>query len=162
MDDVEDLDDADDEDDPDETELDEQLERINAIVESAASEGFDQALGKFLEHLKSHLQMPCEVKGTEDFQWEERYVIGGWSQQEYKQLKKTQPSYTDRYQLISIELDVYSPWMMCNGEDIAARVLRIRDGKRFVLGLSELKATDKKSPNFQLLDDYASFFWNNR
>jgi hypothetical protein len=47
-------------------------------------------------------------------------------------------------------------------EDIAAHVRRISDGKKFVLGLAELEATDKKSPNFQLLDDYAVWFVNNR
>jgi hypothetical protein len=44
----------------------------------------------------------------------------------------------------------------------AAHVKRIKDGKEFVLGLAELKATDKKSANHQLLDDYAVWFVNNR
>ena len=47
-------------------------------------------------------------------------------------------------------------------EDIAAHVRRTSDGKRFVLGLSVLKATDKKSDNYRLLDDYGVWFMNNR
>ena len=27
------------------------------------------------EHLKANLQLPCEVTGTEDFRWEEPYVL---------------------------------------------------------------------------------------
>jgi hypothetical protein len=47
-------------------------------------------------------------------------------------------------------------------EDIAARVRRISDGKTFVLGLAELKATDRKSKNYRLIDDYAIWFVNSR
>ena len=80
---------------------------------------------------------------------------------EYKRLKKTQPSYRDRYQLLSIDRDGPSEWMLF-WEDIAAHVRRTSDGKPFVLGLSELKATDKKSDNYRLLDDYGVWFVNNR
>jgi hypothetical protein len=47
-------------------------------------------------------------------------------------------------------------------EDIGAKVRRISDSKKFVLGLSELKAIDKKSKNYELLDDYSVWFVNNR
>ena len=43
------------------------------------------------------------MTGIEDFQWEEPYVIGGWSQKEYERLKKTQPSYRDHYDLLAVE-----------------------------------------------------------
>ena len=52
--------------------------------------------------------------------------------------------------------------MMFRCDDIAACVRRNSDGKEFVLGLAELKATDRKSRNYQLLDDYAVWFANNR
>jgi hypothetical protein len=96
--------------------------------------------------------MTTAVTGTEDFRWEEPYVIGGWSQQEYERLKVTQPSYTDEYELLSIERGGRSKWMMFH-EDIVARVRRKSDGKKFDLGLAELQVTDEKSPNFQLVDD---------
>jgi hypothetical protein len=121
-----------------------------------------EAVDLVAEHLKARLSLPCEVTGSEDFQWEERYVIGGWDPREYKRLKKTQPSYTDRYQLLSIDREGDSEWMMFGDEDICARVRRISDGKEFVLGLAELKAADRKSANHQLLDDYAVWFVNSR
>jgi len=63
---------------------------------------------------------------------------------------------------MAVERDVVSEWMLFGGEDIAARVRRKSDGKEFYLGLAELKAIDKRSPNYQLLDDYAVFFTNYR
>ena len=101
------------------------------------------------------------MTGSEDVRWEEPYVIGGWSPSEYRRLRKTQPSYTDRFELLGIDRDEVSEWMMFN-EDIAARVRRKKDGKEFVLGLAELKATDKKSRNYQLIDDYAVWLVNCR
>jgi hypothetical protein len=134
--------------------------RVEAIVGTEADGGgWDE---KLFKHLQANLQLPCEVTGSEDFNWEERYVIGGWSQREYRELKKTQPSYRDRYQLLAIERDLDSRWIMFRGEDIGAKVRRISDGKIFVLGLAELKATDKKSINYQLINDYAVWFVNNR
>ena len=79
-----------------------------------------------------------------------------------KERKKGQPSYTDRYQLVEIEPEGRSEWMMHSGEDIAAHVQRASDGKKFVLGLPELEGTDKKSADWQPLDDYAVFFCNYR
>ena len=47
-------------------------------------------------------------------------------------------------------------------EDIGGRVRRRSDNREFWLGLSELEATDKKSKNYQLLDDYSVWFVNSR
>jgi len=134
--------------------------RMNAII-GEGEKDFGQAVDAIFEHLKSNLRLPCEVTGSEDFRWEEPYVIGGWSPAEYKKLKKTQPSYTDRYQLLGIERDDRSEWMMFD-EDIVARVQRISDNKIFLLGLAELEVKNKQSPNWQLLDDYAVWFVNSR
>lgn len=142
--------------------IDEQFHRIDAIIGRAATDNFGMAVGNFFRYLTVHLELPCEVTGIEDFQWEEPYVIGGRSQQQYKHLKKTQPSYRDCYQLLSIENRGDSEWMMHPNQDIGAQVQRMSDGKKFVLGLSELEATDQKSANFQLTRDYAVFFCNYR
>jgi len=48
----------------------------------------------------------------------------------------------------------------CDG--IFVYVQRISDKKKFVLPLADLKATDRKSKNYQLLDDYSVWFVNNR
>ena len=141
--------------------FDNQMQRIEVILGDVEDNTHDDALAKLFRHLKANLQLPCEVTGTEDFRWEEPYVIGGWSQKEYDRLKKTQPSYTDKYELLNIEQGEWSEWMLFS-EDIAAHVRRKSDGKEFNLGLSELRATDKKSPNFLLIDDYAVWLVNNR
>ncbi len=143
--------------------LDEQIERIDAIIgDSRERGGLEAAVRVYFEHLKKFLVLPCEVAGTEDFRWEEYYVFGPGDRAEYERLRKHRPSYTDRYQLIGIELDVISEWMMFAGDDIAAHVKRESDNKEFTLGLAELKPVDKNSPNYRLLDDYAVFLVNYR
>jgi len=137
--------------------------RINAVFSDSPNDiDSDEACHLFCQHLKNRLVLPCEVTGIEDFQWEERYVFGPGDKDEYKHLKKTNPSYTDRYELLEIDKEIQSEWMMFWDSDIAARVKRISDGKEFFLGLSELRAIDKKTENYQLLDDYAVWFVNSR
>jgi hypothetical protein len=153
--------DEDDDADEEDRDWDAQFARVDAILGDKRID-MGEAVDVLLTHLQANLQLPCEVTGIEDFRWEEPYVFGAWPQAEYRQLKKTQPSYRDRFELLSLDRDEISEWMMMPGEDIAARVRRKSDGKEFVLGLSELKATDKKSPNYQLLDDYAVWLVNNR
>ena len=45
-------------------------------------------------------------------------------------------------------------------EGLMVRVKRKSDRKRFVIPLAELKAMDKKSLNYRLLDDYSIWFVN--
>jgi hypothetical protein len=144
------------------TRLDAQDARIEAIVGNDEETSFDDCVDKFYDHLSKSLQLPCDVTGIEDFRWEEYYVIGPGSPKEYERLRKNQPSYQDIFELVAIEQEVYSEWMMFYGEDLAGRVRRKSDGKEFYLGLAEIKAVDKKSVNYQLLDDYAVWFVNNR
>ena len=156
-----------DDDEPDEEDREEHqhaigrsIERMESIVGDAGTD-LETGVARLHAHLKSTLQLPCEVIGSEDFNWEERYVVGGLDPREYKRLKKTQPSYTDCYELLEIMTDVRSPWMLFDG-DLAARVRRLSDGKSFVLGLSELEAVDRKSANAELLRDYSCWFVNSR
>jgi hypothetical protein len=139
-----------------------QDERISAILGEIEDLDFDETIDTFYEYLKTNLSLPCEVVGIEDFRWEEIYVFGPGNAKEYEQLKKTRPSYTDPYELFEIVRNAESPWAMCYEEDVGACVRRISDGKKFLLGLSELEATDKKSENHQLLYDYSVWFVNNR
>jgi len=81
-------------------------------------------------------------------------VIGGGSKQEYDRLRKTNPSYLDTYELLG-----------CNDEfeefyGLLVSVKRLSDKKKFILPLSDLTATDKKSKNYQLLDDCSFWFVN--
>ena len=102
--------------------MDKQFQRINAIVRDSVERGFTEAVGVFYEHLRRNLVLPCDVTGTEDFRWEERYVIGPGDPKEYARLRKSRPSYQDRYELLEIEQGVVSDWMLFAGEDIAAHV----------------------------------------
>jgi len=136
--------------------------RIDEIVGDCNELTFDNCVQRFFEHLKSNLKLPCVVTGVEDFRWEEFYVIGPGDPEEYDQLRKDQPSYQDKYDLLAIERDEWSEWMLFYDEDLAGHVRRQSDGKEFFLGLAELKAVDKKSKNYQLLDDFAVWFVNNR
>ena len=141
---------------------DPQDERIEKILGDTEEIDFDDGVDTFFEYLQSHLSLPCEVTGIEDFDWEEIYVVGPGSKKEYERLKKKQPSYTDKYELLKIVRQADSWWAMYEDEDIGACVRRISDGKEFILGLAELEATDKKSKNYELLDDYSVWFVNNR
>jgi hypothetical protein len=104
-----------------------------------------------LLHLVYHLfsLWPCQLTGIEDFDWEEYYVLGPGDEGEYEHLKKTRPSYRDRFNLISLEDEPDE------GTGILAKGQRVSDKKRFTLPLAELKTTERKSPNCRLLDDYA-------
>jgi len=70
------------------------------------------------------------------------------------------PSYRERFERLAIAIRVDSQWLMHPHKDLAAHVRRISDGKEFRLGLSEIKAVAKGSPNHLLLDDYAIWFVN--
>jgi hypothetical protein len=109
---------------------------------------------KYRKYLLHHLDRKTIFTGREDFPWEEKYVIGPGSRAEYEKLKKTHPSYTDEYELIDIlENEIEE-------NDLIAKVKRLSDGKSFEIGLSWLTAKKKKTKNYQLLDDFATWVVN--
>jgi hypothetical protein len=136
--------------------------RIAKILGDDEELSFEDCVNTFYHHLKESLQLPCDVTGSEDFDWEEYYIFGPGDPKKYEKLRLNQPSFQDKFELLAIEQDVDSEWMMFLGEDLAGHVRRKSDGKEFYLGLAELKAVDKKSNNYQLLNDYAVWFINNR
>jgi hypothetical protein len=103
-------------------------------------------------HLKKHLSLPLRVTGIEDFPWEEPYVLGGWDRNEYEEMKKTNPSYTDKFDLI----DILDP----ESDDLIAKIRRISDGRTFQMELSWLRCVDKKSPDYVTLNDYSVWHVN--
>ena len=136
------------------------FERVGAILDDDEKKlDFARAVDKLYAHLKAKLHLPCQVTGIGDFQWEECHVMTAHLPGDYKKLRKTHPSYTDRYLLLEISRGPRSEWMMFD-DDICAHVRRIKDGREFVLGLGELKATDAASSEYQLLGDYAVWFVN--
>src|SRR6266446_5503420 len=135
--------------------LDKQDQRIANIFGTQDVPDVDtDTLERYLAYLTQHLALPCQLTGIEDFDWEEYYVIGPGSKAEYERLRKTRPSYLDTYDLLSFEDDVDLD------EGILVHVRRISDKKKFLLPLANLEATQKKSPQYQLLDDYAVWFVN--
>ena len=109
---------------------------------------------KYLDYLKENIQLPCHVTGIEEFEWEEEYTMGSGSKKEYARLKKTQPSYTDRFTINSLDDFVIQE------EGIFVEVQRVGDSQKFMLPLFELESVDVISRNNQLLDDYAVWFLN--
>ena len=141
--------------------LDEHELRIAAILGEGGDSDWNQPLERYCAHLQASLKLPCDVTGSEDFRWEEYYVFGPGDPEEYKQLRQGKPSYKDVFELLRVEDAGRSVWAI-SPEDLTASVRRRSDGKKFSLGLSDLKTVDRKSPNHQLLKDYAIWFVNSR
>lgn len=112
----------------------------------------DETLGIYLTYLQAHLEKPCQVTGIESFEWEEYYLYEDEDEKEHERLRKTQPSCLDKYELLSFDdaIDLE--------DGILVNVRRLSDKKLFVLALAKLEATGRKSPNRQLLEDYAIWF----
>ncbi len=139
-----------------------QQSRIDAIVGGVRESSFREQRERYCQYLRTALQLPVRVTGIEDFQWEEFYVFGPGDPKEYKRLCRKMPSYRDTYELLAIESDVASEWMLLPHEDLAARIRRISDDKQFILGLSELKACEQNSAAHQLLGDFYRWLAMNR
>jgi len=126
--------------------------RIHAIL-GDDNERTMKTASRYRSYLLKNLSLPITVTGTEDFPWEEPYIIGGWDKREYEWLKKTNPSYTDTFELQGLGPP--------NGyEDITAKVKRVSDGRVFEIGLSWLRCDDKKSGEYTLLKDYGIWHTN--
>lgn len=109
---------------------------------------------KYRQYLLARLDKKTVLTGREDFPWEERYIFGPGSEAEYEKLKRTNPSYTDEYDLIDILEDATEE------NDLIAKVRRRADGKHFKIGLSWLTTKTKKNKDYQLLDDFATWVVN--
>jgi hypothetical protein len=109
---------------------------------------------RYRNYLLQHFDRKMVLTGREDFPWEEKYVIGPGSRSEYEKLKKTNPSYTDEYELIDI----------AEGEvaenDLLATVKRLSDDKNFEIGISWLTPKKKRGRDHQLFDDFATWAVN--
>jgi hypothetical protein len=133
--------------------LDKQNQRLADIFGATDVPAVDPGtLERYLAYLKQHVAFPCQLTGIEDFDWEAYYVIGPGSQWEHERLRKTRPSYMDTYEWLSFDDDLDPD------SGIFINVQRVSDKKPFVLPLADLKATRKKSKNYQLLDDFSVWF----
>jgi hypothetical protein len=142
-----------------ENKYDDQTKRILNILGVKNEEEMtvdEDNLTKYYKYLNTNIDFSVSVTGIEDFHWEEYYVFGPGDQDEYKKLKKTHPSYTDKYKIIDLDDDL--DWE----EGILVNVKRISDNKKFTLPLADLESDDENSTNYQILDDYSVWFVNYR
>ena len=109
--------------------MDNQEKRIVEILGAKCANNDNNFL-KYYNYLKENISLPCILTGIEDFQWEEKYVVSGWDQEEYEELKKDNPSYTDEFELIEFS----EP--LSGGNDIFIKAKRLSDKKIFALELS--------------------------
>ena len=128
--------------------------RIKLILENKTIEVNEKNLLLYMEYLKKNIEIPCHLTGSEDFDWEEQYVIGDGNKKEYEKLKKTNPSYTDTFKFLKFN------GYINEADGLLVDVQRTTDRKKFTLPLSYLEATEEGSANYQLLDDYAIWFVN--
>ena len=131
-------------------------QRIEEIFKSVSLEPYKsiETIQHYKEYLSKSINYPCELTGIEDFDWEEFYLLGPGSEYDYERLKKTNPSYTDKFDLISLQ-NKFEEW-----KGVIANVIRKTDQRKFKIPLAELVPTNKKSKNFTLLDDYSVWFVN--
>ena len=132
----------------------EEEKRISKILDSQDVFVTETNLLKYYEYLKKSVQKSCVLTGIEDFDWEEPYIIGGWSEDEYEKKKLTNPSYTDRFKIVGF-VDKIDVW-----KGILVKVKRLSDEKKFDLPLWDLKVIDKDSADYLKISDYSSWMTN--
>lgn len=126
--------------------------RIEDIVGEDNLKVSYKSLMLYRSHIQNKVRIPCDLTGREDFSWEEIYLYGSGDKNEYAELKKTQPSYTDTYTFMSFDDQID------DNNGLMVKVKRISDSKQFVLPLADLKVTDKTSPNHELIHDYVVWY----
>lgn len=126
----------------------------NALGTDAVPLVDEENLLKYRKYLLDNLDKGVVLTGREDFPWEEKYVLGCVNKVEYEKLKRTNPSYTDEFEL----LDILAEELEEN--DLVASIKRLSDQKTFTIGLSWLTTKSKEGKNFQLLDDFATWVVN--
>ena len=78
------------------------------------------------------------------------------SEKEHTERRKKRASFLDTFRLIELLLDM-NQW-----SEIGVAVHRMEDKKKFELSLSMLEVTDRMSKNYQLINDYVTWYWNYR
>ncbi len=111
-------------------------------------------LKKYLKYLKENIEYPCVVTGMDEFEWEEYYTIGPGSKKEYQKLKKTQPSHTDKFNILKLNDTLDDKY------GILADVQRGSDQRKFTLPLAELESVVEDSLNSELLENYSMWFFS--
>lgn len=85
--------------------LDAQERRITNIFDTEELDVTRKKFKIYLKYLKEHIGLPCELIGVEDFEWEEYYIWEPGDKKEYEKLKKTNPSYKDKFILVHFDCE---------------------------------------------------------
>ena len=127
---------------------------MKAFEATEIPEVSEENLLKYRRYLLARLDKKIILVGREDFPWEEIYVLGGGDREEHEELKHTNLSYTDECELVDILAEETEE------NDLIASVRRVSDDKHFDIGLSWLTTKNRKSKNYQLLNDFATWAVN--
>ena len=114
----------------------------------------EKSIEYYKKYLERELKFPIEVTGREDFSWEEFHVLGPGDKHEYETLKRTRASYTDILRMTRFSAHCESDY------GLFVHLTRVSDKKRFELPLADFKAVNKKSVEYQLLEDYSVWIVN--
>jgi hypothetical protein len=136
--------------------FDEQERRIAKILSDEDLSVTQEKQNLYFDYLQKNIQNKIMLTGMEDFPWEEKYLFGGWSKKEYEELKKTQASYTDKFEFLKLSDDIDETY------GIIAKVKRVTDKKQFMLPLWDLKCINESSRDYELISDYSFWMTNYR
>jgi hypothetical protein len=134
----------------------EQERRIASILSNDDLSVTKENQNKYFAYLQKNIQPRIILTGSEVFPWEEKYLFGGWSEKEYEELKKTQPSYSDKFEFIELMEHIDESY------GVFAKVKRVKDKKQFALPLWDLECVDEGSNNYELIRDYSFWMTNYR
>ncbi len=133
-----------------------QKKRIDSVFSNKVKDVLvsTETIQIYKDYLIANLSLPVKLTGIEEFDWEEFYILGPGDEEEYEEEKKTNPSYSDIFNLIGIE-----EYIDCD-YGVYVMVERESDKKKFQLPLANLEVIDDDSPNSQIVYDYTIWFAN--
>jgi len=131
--------------------MDMQVERIKGVLGKDCKRTPQNTL-RFLQFLQKNVKVLCLLTGTEEFEWERAYLVEGWGNTEYEEMKAQRPSFVDQFELQALMAPD------ADGDDIVACVKRVADQKEFKIGLSLLEGIDFSNESFQFIDDYVAWY----
>lgn len=142
----------------------ESIEPLDEKILKTHKKHLDAALGKdvsrsavntrsWLNYILNHVTLPTKVSGIEEFSWEEPYIMGGWNQTDYEELKKTNASYSDMYDLVRVSLPE-------NHDILMAEIIRISDQSTFHMRLCFLEGCSGVKAVDSIIDAYSYWHYN--
>lgn len=109
----------------------------------------DESLRFCIKYLNENLEFPFEITGSEDFPWEEKYIFGFGSKDEWEEEKMNKPSYKDTYMALEV-----IPYYDRYGLYIKAKRTSRMKRKKFDLILGFITCTEKEGKNGNIIEAY--------